>query len=131
MIRASCIVAGAAACILGAGAPSMAHHSIAGVFDVSQTMIWRGVISRVDWINPHTYIHLDVTNEDGSVTTWELESIPPAMMRRAGITRAMIQGEPGEVIEVEGLRARDGTENLGYILTITYPAGHFYQLSTN
>lgn len=114
-----------------AAAPAVAHHSVSGVFDTSETRTWRGTITKIDWINPHTYIHLDVENEDGSVTSWEMESIPPAMMRRAGITRDMIRGEEGDVVEIEGLRARDGTEDLGYILTITYPDGHFYQLSTN
>ena len=129
MMKRVLILLAGSATLVAAGA-AFAHHSVAGVFDTSGTMVWKGTIAKIDWINPHTYIHLDVTNEDGTVTTWELESIPPAMMRRAGITRQMIQGEPGEMIEVEGLRARDGTENLGYILNITYEDGHFYQLST-
>jgi hypothetical protein len=120
-----------AAAALAAAPAALAHHSVAGVFDTSQTTTWRGVISGIDWINPHTYVHLDVTNEDGTVTTWALESIPPAMLRRAGITRDMVLGNEGEVVEVEGLRARNGADNLGYILTITYEDGHFYQLSTN
>lgn len=122
------IFAGLAA--LAAAPAALAHHSVAGVFDTAQTLTWKGTIARVDWINPHTYIHLDVTNDDGTVTTWAMESIPPAMMRRAGITRQMIEGDVGEEVTIQGLPARNA-DNLGYILTITYSDGHFYQLSTN
>ncbi len=111
-------------------APARAHHSIAGVFDMNSPMTLKGKIVKVDWINPHTYVHLEVAGEDGAVTVWALESIPPAMMRRAGLTRDRIQGEDGETVEVLAIPARR-TENLAYILTITYEAGHFYQLSTN
>ncbi len=131
ILRTFIAAAAALTSALAAAGPVLAHHSVAGVFDTSETRTWKGTITKIDWINPHTYIHLAVENDDGTVTEWEMESIPPAMMRKAGITRKMIQGEEGEVIEIEGLRARDGTENLAYILTITYADGHFYQLSTN
>lgn len=120
----------AAACAAVAS-PAIAHHSVAGVFDMANPITLEGTISKVDWINPHTYIHLDVVGEDGAITTWAMESIPPAMMRRAGLTRQMIEGDVGETVTIHGLPARDGTKTLGYILTITYGDGHYYQLSTN
>lgn len=130
MIRNS-LMAGAAALGALVAMPASAHHSVAGVFDMANPITLEGTISKVDWINPHTYIHLDVTAADGTVTTWAMESIPPAMMRRAGITRQMIEGDVGEAVTIHGLPARDGTQALGYILTITYEDGHYYQLSTN
>lgn len=105
-----------------------AHHSVAGQFDMNKTREWTGVIVDVDWINPHSYVYLEVTEDDGSVSTWRLETLPTAMFRKAGISQAMLRGD-GQQVTIEGLPARDGTENLGYILRITYEDGHFYQLS--
>lgn len=122
-----CALAAGAAAIAGAGT-ALAHHSVAGQFDMTETVTWQGVVSSVDWINPHIYIHLDVTDADGEASTWALETVPPAMMRRAGLSSATLIGD-GETVTIEGLRARDGTERLGYILKITYPDGRYYQLA--
>lgn len=122
-------VAAAAVASLAGASAALAHHSVSGQFDMSETVTWTGVISSVDWINPHIYVHLDVTDDAGAVTTWQLETVPPAMMRRAGLSSAKLLGD-GETVIIEGLRARNGTENLGYIFKITYPDGRYYQLST-
>ena len=111
-----------------AATASWAHHSVPGQFDTGETTTWTGVISKIDWVNPHIYVHLDVTDGAGKVTTWRLETVPPAMMRKAGLTSALLMGD-GATVSVEGLRARDGTQHLGFILKITYPDGHYYQLS--
>lgn len=116
--------------VVAAGGAASAHHSVAGQFDMSQPVTWTGVISSVDWINPHIYVHLDVTDQaSGETTTWMLETVPPAMMRRAGLSSAKLVGD-GEPVTIEGLRARSDVENLGYILKITYPDGTYYQLSS-
>lgn len=108
-----------------------AHHSVAGQFDTSKTMTLKGVISKVDWINPHIYLHLDVKGDDGAVTTWALGTVPTAMARRAGLSRDSIGGKIGEVVTVELMPARDGTKHLGWVTKITYADGHFYQLAAN
>ena len=105
-----------------------AHHSVPGQFDMSHEVEWRGVITKIDWINPHTYIYLEVTDAEGNKVTWRLESIPTAMMRKAGLTVEMIMGG-GATVTVRGLVARDGTKRLGFVNKITYPDGHFYQFS--
>ena len=105
-----------------------AHHSVPGQFDMSLEVEWTGVITKIDWINPHTYIYLEIKNEDGTVVTWKLESVPTAMMRKAGLTREMIMGDGGTVT-VHGLVARDRTKHLGFINKITYPDGHFFRFS--
>jgi len=109
-------------------APAAAHHSVAGQFDVAKRTAISGTISKIDWINPHLYIHLDVTDEQGNVTPRRLESLPTAMLRKAGLTSAMLKGDGGPVT-VEALPARNGTANLGWVQKITYADGHDYQLS--
>ena len=115
--------------MLGVAPVLLAHHSVAGQFDTSQSVTLKGVISKVDWVNPHIYLHLDVKGDDGSVTTWALGTVPTAMARRAGLTRESISGKPGEVVTIACNPARDGTKHLGWISTITYADGHSYTLS--
>lgn len=113
--------------VLAAG-PLGAHHSVSGQFDYDRPARLTGVISEVDWINPHIYIYLDVEERNGTVTTWRVASAPVAMLRRAGISRAMLMGD-GRPVELDVILARDGTENLAWLLTIYYADGHHYQMS--
>lgn len=110
------------------GAAASAHHSVPGQFDTSRPVTLKGTVSKIDWMNPHIYVHLDVKDEKGTTTTWSLGSAPPAMLRRAGLTRENIVGKPGETLTVIAYPARDGTEHLGWITKITYEDGHFYLL---
>lgn len=105
-----------------------AHHSVSGQFDVEQKAQWVGTITQVDWINPHIYIHVAVENESGEVVHWQLESHPPAFLRKARITKSMLLGNEGETVVIEGLPGRDPEKHIGYIFKITYADGHFYQL---
>ena len=109
----------------------LAHHSVSGEFDLSKTATLKGVISRIDWINPHIYVYLDVSEENGAKDTWMLETFPPSQMRRVGLSKELIMGKPGEVVTVTILPARDGSKHLGYIERITYQDGHFNQLGSN
>jgi hypothetical protein len=106
------------------------HHSIAGQFDMANPVEWKGVITDMDWINPHSSIYLQVTDTDGTIEIWQLESLPTAMFRKAGLNKEMLMGGGQEVV-ISGFTARDGTKNLGYIIRISYDDGHFYQLSAN
>ena len=114
--------------LLGWAAGAGAHHSVAGVFDSSKKVSLTGTINKVDWINPHTNIYLDVKDEHGAVTTWRFESLPTAMLRKAGLTSQLIMAE-GSQVTAEAILARDGTAHLGYLLKLTYEDGHFYQLA--
>ena len=105
-----------------------AHHSVSGQYDASKPLTLTGVISKVDWINPHVYLHLDVKEKDGTVTNWVLSTLPTAMMRRAGLTRESLQGQPGEVVTINAIAARDEGKRLGWISKITYADGHLVQL---
>ena len=105
-----------------------AHHSFAGEFDSTKKAQLVGTISQVEWINPHTYIHIDVKDEHGAVATWRLESLPTAMMRKAGLTKELIMGD-GSPVTADVILARDGTQNLGWVTKLAYADGHYYQLS--
>jgi len=105
-----------------------AHHSVAGQFDESKSVTLKGVISKVDWVNPHIYLYIDV--KDGNETvTWSLGTVPTAMARRAGLTKESISGKVGEVVTIDCIPARDGTKHLGWVNTITYADGHKIELS--
>jgi hypothetical protein len=114
-----------AACV---AAPLQAHHSVAGVFDVARTIKLSGTISRVDWINPHTYVYLDVKDAAGAVTTWKLECLPVAMMRKAGLSSQLIVGG-GQHVSIDAHPARNGAPTLGFILKMNYDDGRHYQFS--
>lgn len=104
----------------------LAHHSVPGQFDMSKPMMLKGVITKIDWINPHIYVHLDVKDGTGTISTWALATLPTAMMRRAGLTRESLQGKPGEEVTINAVPARDGSKHLGWINKITYADGHSF-----
>jgi hypothetical protein len=110
-----------------AQSPALAHHSITGQFDVSKMTTLRGTITRVDWINPHVYVLLDVKDEKGAVTTWELSTIPLAMLRKAGITKELLRGKAGDIVTMAVHPALNGRRR-GWVSKITYPDGKFYAL---
>jgi len=103
------------------------HHSVAGQFDTSKPRTLKGAVSKIQWINPHVYLYIDVKEANGTVTTWALETLPTAMLRKAGISKESM-GTPGEIVTVDILPARDGTAHLGYMSKITFADGHFYTL---
>jgi hypothetical protein len=104
-----------------------AHHSILGQFDVSKTITLKGIITKVEWINPHPYVHLNVPGPGGTVTAWALSTVPLAMMRKAGITKETLAGKPGEPVTVAVHPALNG-RRMAWVRRITYADGHFYAL---
>jgi hypothetical protein len=113
---------------LAFGAGARAHHSVAGQFDQAKRTTITGTVSKVDWINPHVYIYMDVADDKGAVTTWRLESLPTAMLRKAGLTSEMIKGG-GQKVTAAALMARNGTPNLAWLLNLKYEDGHEYTLA--
>jgi hypothetical protein len=95
--------------LLIAALPVLAHHSFAAEFDVSKPITLKGKFVRMDWVNPHSHILLEVTGEDGKVTTWSFEALPPNVLFRQGWRKDSLK--PGEEIEVEGFQAKDGSAN--------------------
>ena len=115
--------------LAGTASLALAHHSVWGVFDPNQQFSLTGMVTEVEWINPHVFVHLDVTDDDGEVTTWRLETVPTAFMRRAGINKAMLLGS-GEPVSVTGIVAHVDSA-MGWVHRITYADGHFYQLAND
>lgn len=97
------------ACVLALGAPLLAHHSETAEFDSSKPVKVTGTIKKVEWQNPHVWFYVDVKDENGHVTTWGFSGAPPGSLMRRGITKEALT--IGAVVNVEGSRARDGSNN--------------------
>ena len=87
--------------------PVAAHHSFAAQFDGDKPVVLKGVITKVDWRNPHLWVYLDVHEADGTVTKWECEGGAPNALTRQGWSREHLK--LGEELTVEGWRAKNGT----------------------
>jgi hypothetical protein len=108
------------ALLLAAGAGLGAHHSFAAEFDANQPIQLRGTVVRVEWINPHTWIHMDVKKTDGSVERWMIEGGTPNTLLRRGITKNSLP--QGTEIMVDGYKAKNGS-NRANGRDVTFPDG--------
>lgn len=86
--------------------PAIAHHSFAAEFDAKAPITLTGTVTKVEWRNPHAYFYLDVEDEKGQVQSWALELASPNALERRGWRRDSLKD--GDVVHVEGSRARDG-----------------------
>lgn len=112
--------------MLTSASQGLAHHSVGGKFDGSRRVSLTGVITQIEWSMPHVYVYLDVTDDSGGVTQWRLESVPPAMLRRAGVTQAMLRGD-GLPVTADAILPRRRARNLAWVTRITYSDGHHFQ----
>ena len=95
----------AAAGFVLATATAIAHHSFAAEFDANQKLELKGTVTKIEWMNPHTYFYIDVAEPDGSTVNWGLEMGSPNGLMRAGWTRNTLK--VGDIVSVEGSRAKD------------------------
>jgi len=98
--------AAAAGFVLATGS-AIAHHSFAAEFDAGQPVNLKGTVTKIEWMNPHTYFYMDVTEPGGAVVNWGLEMGSPNGLMRQGWTRNTLK--VGDVVTVEGSRAKDKT----------------------
>ena len=99
-----------AAGLLAATAPMLAHHSFAAEFDGQKPVSVKGTVTKVDWVNPHSWIYIDVKSDDGTVVNWGLETGPPNILYRAGWRKDSVK--EGDIISVDGFAAKDGSHTM-------------------
>ena len=114
------VVAGAALLAAVSAVPVIAHHSFAAEFDAKRPVKLRGTVTKMEWINPHSWIHIDVKTPDGKVEKWMVEGgAPNALLRRGWNRKSLL---PGTEILVEGFQAKDGAMRANG-RDITFPDG--------
>ncbi len=115
-----CLIAIASASVLSVAAPLLAHHAFSAEFDAKAPVTLTGPITKVEWINPHAWIHMEVKKPGGKTEIWMVEGGTPNTLQRRGISRDSIK--VGTVIVVAGFRAKDGRMRANG-RDITFPDG--------
>ena len=120
-------VAGVVVGLVLAVAPIRAHHSFAAEFDVNQPITLKGTLSKMEWVNPHGWIYIDVKAADGKVTTWAVEAGAPNALLRRGLRATDFP--VGSQIVVDGYRAKDGSPTANGS-TVKFPDGRNFFMGT-
>ena len=102
----SFVVAGACVVQVLCAAPLVAHHAFASEFDSSKPIRFQGTVTKMEWINPHAWIHISVKKPDGTVEEWMIEAGTPNTLFRRGLTKLSLL--PGTEVIVDGYQAKDG-----------------------
>jgi hypothetical protein len=108
-MRANCarVIAAVGVLLLAAVVPAWSHHAFAAEFDAKKPIKFKGTVTKMEWTNPHVWIHLDVKQPNGSVEKWAVEAGTPNVLYRRGFTKQSML--PGTEILVDGYRAKDGS----------------------
>ena len=118
-MKANLAVTGALLLILTPAA--LAHHAYTAEFDTTKPIKLSGVLTKVEWSNPHIWLYLDVKDDTGKVTNWGFSASPPGMLTRRGITKNSLK--LGDVLTISGHRAKDGSNNSSGNV-VTFADGH-------
>src|SRR5215475_3112862 len=108
------------AALIAASVPLMAHHSFAAEFDSTKSLKMTGVVTKIDWTNPHVWFYIDVKDEAGKVSNWGFEMGPPHLLQGQGWTRTTMK--LGDTVTVQGTAAKNGS-NRGNARSVTTPDG--------
>jgi hypothetical protein len=106
--------------VLGGSAQVRAHHSFASEFDINRPIQLTGTITKVEWINPHAWIHVDVKKPDGTTENWAIETGTPNTLLRRGLKKTDLPA--GTALKVSGYQSRDGTAKANGV-NVTLPDG--------
>jgi hypothetical protein len=120
-MRPLLVIAIACAVWLAVGRPALAHHSGAAEFDSHKKIDLTGVVTNVEWTNPHAHFYMDVKDSSGNVANWNLELASPNVLIRNGWHRNSIKA--GDTVSVTGIQAKDSS-NYASAGVITFPDGH-------
>jgi hypothetical protein len=119
-MKAKFALSAAALAVFLAALPARAHHSFAAEFDSEKPVSVKGKFVKMEWINPHSWIYMDVTGADGKVVSWKCEALPPNGLYRGGWRKDSLK--PGDEITIEGFLAKDGTSTM-WTRTVTTADG--------
>ena len=97
----------AAALLIGT-APILGHHAFGGEFDPNKPVLLKGPVTKVEWVNPHTWIHMEIKKDDGTTEQWMVEGGTPNTLLRRGVTKETLK--PGTVIVVDGYQSKDRSQ---------------------
>ena len=111
----------AAVLLIASVTPLVAHHAFGSEFDPNRPVLLKGKVVKVEWVNPHAWIHMEVTKEDGTKEVWMIEGGSPNSLLRRGVTKESLPA--GIEIVVDGYQARDYTVKRANGRNVTYPDG--------
>jgi len=103
-----------------------AHHAFSAEFDANKPLTFKGTISKMEWTNPHVWLHLDVKKPDGSIETWSFEAGTPSGMIRNGYKASVIK--QGDEVTITGFHAKDPAQNMGMLRELTTSDGTVFGL---
>jgi hypothetical protein len=131
MRRFGCLVGFALFAGLMCAGGASAHHSVQSQFDIHKTVTVSGTVAKIEWINPHSYLTLNVKDADGKMQKWAFELGGAGALRRAGMSRADRGGlKPGDDVTATALAARDGS-NSGFLQELKVADGRVFKFTTD
>jgi hypothetical protein len=117
--------------VLMLAGPVLAHHSVQAQFDIHKTFTVAGTVAKVEWINPHSYLTINVKNADGKTEKWAFELGGPGALRRAGMSREDRGGlKPGDEVTASGLAAKDGSTT-GFLQELKLADGRVFKFAVD
>jgi hypothetical protein len=123
-IQLAVLLVALAALLLFASVPTFAHHAFAAEFDADKPFVVKGEVTKIKWVNPHSWLYFDVKDADGTVTNWGVEFGTPNQLASKGLAKTDLS--VGSVVSIKGFRSKNGGP-FGYSVTLTLADGRSFQ----